>query len=117
MSLALLRTELETAFVLDARGRILACNDPERTPGPLFAMAGCVEGNLALVRHDLEDAAAAEMLALASALAPWHDAWRFPEGTAALIDRLAATGCPGPVRPGLIYALAEPRLQGASGPV
>jgi RimJ/RimL family protein N-acetyltransferase len=54
----------ETAFVLDARGRILHNNEPTTTAGPRFWMAGCATSNLFLLHADVSASTAAKIAEL-----------------------------------------------------
>jgi hypothetical protein len=55
--LALVRTQLASAFVFYAEGHIVAHNDPSRTPADFkILLSGCTEGNIGLLAADLDDA-------------------------------------------------------------
>ena len=66
-----LKAQATTLFALTATGRIRCENDPDRSPGPLLYVAGCEEGNLAFVRHDVADEVAETASALVEEQAPW----------------------------------------------
>ena len=61
-----LQVQRRTGFVLDAHGRLLAVNSPDRARPPRFVLAGCVSGNLASVSAELDEATADGLLALAA---------------------------------------------------
>jgi hypothetical protein len=54
----------ETAFVLDANGRIVHNNEPTPTAGPRLWMAGCATGNRFLLHEDISASTAAKVAAL-----------------------------------------------------
>lgn len=60
----LLSVEFQTLFVLN-NGRIERENDPDRSPGPRFWLAGCRSGNLVGIGADIDDDIAAELASLA----------------------------------------------------
>ncbi|MGE0239001.1 MAG: GNAT family N-acetyltransferase [Parvibaculaceae bacterium] len=70
--LALIAVDFRTLFVPAGDRRIERENDPDRSPGPLFWLAGCAQGNIAGVRQDVSDAVARELLALADTEPPFH---------------------------------------------
>ncbi len=61
-----LKIGAESSFALDAYGRLLRQNDPDRSPAPRFSLVGCAEGNIAYFRRDVsaETVAAIERLVL-----------------------------------------------------
>lgn len=105
--LAVLELDTRTMFVLDANGRILRENDPDRSPGPRVFIAGCPAGNLVRVRADVPDAAEIERI-VASA-PPWFDALQPPPW----LDRASASLGPVTVTASLIYALPRHAVQPA----
>jgi hypothetical protein len=68
-----LKIDYRTLFVLTPDGRIERENDPDRSPGPRFWLAGCAEGNVFGVRADVPDEIGAEMGALAAREPPFTD--------------------------------------------
>ncbi|WP_119274580.1 GNAT family N-acetyltransferase [Taklimakanibacter deserti] len=70
--LALVAIDFRTLFVPGAPGRILRENDPDRSAGPLFWLGGSAQGNVAGVHQDVDDAVAAELLALSRSEPPFH---------------------------------------------
>jgi hypothetical protein len=69
----LLAIQFQTAFVLERSGLILATNDPDRSPAPRFAIAGCASGNIYGVRADVADGIAAQLMDLAASEPPFFD--------------------------------------------
>ena len=59
--LELLALHRQTAFTFDDRGRMQHESAPDRSPGRRFSFAGCQDGNLAVVRHDVPDPVAREL--------------------------------------------------------
>jgi hypothetical protein len=112
--LELLRLDVETLFVMSTRERIERVNDPEHSIGPKLFFAGCAEGNLARVRHDIDDATTAKLLAIAAEEPPWRDPWTLPQCIGKLLDVFSNSAPPavGPaswipmtVGTGVIYEL------------
>lgn len=66
-----LNIDYRTLFRLSAGGRIEAENDPDRSPGPRFWLAGCAEGNVFGVRSDIPGDIIAELQTLATAEPPF----------------------------------------------
>jgi hypothetical protein len=73
--LDLLRTDVETLFVLDRRGRIVGTNSLDRPaiPAPRMHLAGCASGNMVFFRHDVQDGTVRAVQALADSEAPLTD--------------------------------------------
>jgi GNAT acetyltransferase-like protein len=69
----LLAIQFQTALVLERSGRILTMNDPDRSPAPRFALAGCASGNIYGVRADVSDGVAAQLIDLAASEPPFFD--------------------------------------------
>jgi hypothetical protein len=69
----LLAIQFRTMFVLERSGRILTTNDPDRSPAPRFALAGCASGNIYGVRADVADGIAAQLMDLAASEPPFFD--------------------------------------------
>ena len=110
----LLHLDVETLFVITGNGRIERVDDPEHSVPPKLFFAGCAEGNLARVRHDIDDDTAAQLLAIAAGEAPWRDPWTLPQCIGKLLDVLsnaappaigAASRIPMTVGVGVIYEL------------
>ncbi|MCG7506793.1 GNAT family N-acetyltransferase [Mesorhizobium retamae] len=59
--------DYRTLFHLDQNRRIERENDPDRSPGPRFWLAGAAEGNMFGIGADVDDRTAAELESLASA--------------------------------------------------
>jgi len=69
----LLAIQFHTVFVFERSGRILTLNDPDRSPAPRFALAGCPSGNFYGVRADVSDGIAAQLMDLAASEPPFFD--------------------------------------------
>ena len=67
-----------TGFVLNGAGRILRANDPIGSAGPLFYIAGCAEGNLFLLRHDVSVPTARDLSELARSERPLAERHSLP---------------------------------------
>lgn len=103
--LELLRTQYHTLFATTASGRIERENDPDRSPGPAFWLAGCAEGNIAGVRFDVPEEIAARILDLAATEPPFFTRDGFPKH----LDRYADLLSTAPLRSRLGIG-AESRL-------
>lgn len=99
----------ETKFVLSVSGRILRENDPDRSPGPRLFVAGCPTGNLALVRHDVSDRTATQVLNLLAAEPPWLKPAACPQRFGEVMQLLLREQPVSSVEASLIYTL--PRLR------
>jgi len=64
--LRLLNVDVRTSFVLSSSERIERQNDPDCSPGPRLFFAGCPQGNIVRLRHDVEDRIARRLLAIAA---------------------------------------------------
>ena len=64
--LRLLHVDGDTLFVMSSSGRIERQNDPDCSPGPRLFFAGCPNGNIVRVRHDVEHQIAQRLLAIAA---------------------------------------------------
>lgn len=64
---------LQTAFVLDAAGRIVSTREPQPTPGPIFALVRSAERCVWAVRAGAAQAVADELNRLAQAEPPTSD--------------------------------------------
>ena len=60
----LLALQAATSFVLSPAGRILRLNSPDEVAPPRMYLAGCAEGWIVRLRHDVDDATAAAIEAL-----------------------------------------------------
>jgi hypothetical protein len=87
--LELLRIEVDTSFAMSASDRIERTRDPDGSLAPRLFLAGCPQGNLARVRHDVADETAERLLAIAAEEPPWWNPWAFPQCIAKLIDVLS----------------------------
>lgn len=90
--LDLLHLEGRTLFVLTAQGLILRENDPDRSPGPQFWLAGSVEGNVARLNHAVAGDVAAKIAALAAGEPPFHEPATLPRHIARYEELLATAG-------------------------
>lgn len=88
--LRLLTLETAAGFGLSRSDRILHQNDPDNSPGPRLFFAGCTGGNLVRVRHDVDDAAAANLLVLAGKERAWTDQHALPSFLDSAVARLSA---------------------------
>jgi hypothetical protein len=89
--LELLRTGVDTLFVTSAAGRIKRSNDPDRSIGPKLFFAGCAKGNLACVRHDIDEETAAKLLGIAANEPPGRDPRTLPQCIGKLLDTFSNT--------------------------
>src|SRR6266545_1776104 len=69
----LLAIQFQTVFAFERPGRILTSNDPDRSPAPRFALAGCASGNIYGVRADVADGIAGQLMGLAASEPPFFD--------------------------------------------
>lgn len=70
--LDLLALEGRTLYVLTPAGRIARENDPDRSPGPRFWIAGCAGGTVARLHRNLAPGIATEIEALAAREPPFE---------------------------------------------
>jgi hypothetical protein len=105
--LALLHVDMATTFVISGSGRIERENDPDFSPGPRLAFAGCSQGNIARVRHDVDQQLAAKLLAISAEETPWRDADVLPPCVAKIIDILSCEQPVVTVAPGVIFRLSN----------
>jgi len=112
--LELLRLDVEALWVTSAGGRMERVNAPDRSLAWKLFFAGCAEGNLVRVRHDIDDATAAKLLAICGGEPPWRDPWQLPQCIGKLLDVFsnsappatgAASRIPMTVGTGVIYEL------------
>lgn len=80
--LDLLALEGRTLYVLTPAGRIARENDPDRSPGPRFWLAGCASGTVARLHHDLAPGIGAEIEVLAAQEPPFDEPGALPRFTA-----------------------------------
>src|SRR5689334_16696461 len=92
--LDLLQLEGRTLFVLTAQGLILRENDPDRSPGPKFWLAGSAEGNAVLLHQSVAPDIAAAIETLAAAEPPFHAPATLPRFIARYEELLATQGAP-----------------------
>jgi hypothetical protein len=97
--LALLQLEIETGQVMVAPARFVRVNSPGAAPGPLVALAGCAEGNVAAVRADVDDGVARRVLEAVADAPAWADGDRPPDWAAAVaamvgVDQTTLAGGP-----------------------
>ncbi|MBO0729401.1 MAG: hypothetical protein J2P57_09095 [Acidimicrobiaceae bacterium] len=106
--LELLDLHRQTAFTFDQRGRMIYERAPDRSRGPRFRLAGCPEGNLAIIRDDVPDDAAEKLERLVALEPPlwWSDATALRP-----TEYLAALEVDGPVNDdyfGLLWVFPSP---------
>jgi hypothetical protein len=106
--LGLLAVHAATRYALTKSGRILHWTDPKRSPGPRFAIAGCAQGNVILIGHDVGEETARALLALAAGEPPFCE----PGGAPVHLDeyiQLLAREAPVEKREpdGLLYSFPE----------
>jgi RimJ/RimL family protein N-acetyltransferase len=76
--LDLLDLEGRTLYVLTPEGRIIRENDPDRSAGPQFWLAGCVGGTVARLHRTLAPDTAAEIAALVAREPPFDEPGALP---------------------------------------
>jgi GNAT superfamily N-acetyltransferase len=103
----LLAVDMATIFVTNGAGRIVRLNDPDRSLGPRLCLAGCLEGNLVRVRHDVSDRIAQGLLALVQAELPWFDPDVEPRCLRDLLDLLSAGASAPIVTTSVLYRLPQ----------
>ena len=87
----LLAIQFQTTFVLERSGRILTTNDPDCSPAPRFALAGCAAGNIYGVRADVADGIAVQLTDLAASEPPFCDPLGAPRHLDRYVELLART--------------------------
>jgi Acetyltransferase (GNAT) domain len=113
--LAALALQPETVFVLDGDGRILRSRAPDAKPGPRMYFAGCDEGNVIRLRHDVGDAVATEIARLAAEEPPFRDAGIPPIHMQRYVDLLATDASVEHAELGWVWAFPRKlRLAGAA---
>jgi hypothetical protein len=112
--LKLLQLDVETLFGMSPSKRIERQNDPDGSPAPRLFFAGCTQGNIVRVRHDIDDEVAERLHAITANEPPWRDPWALPECIGKLLDVLSnappfvtgpASRIPLSVGTGVIYQL------------
>lgn len=71
--LPVLEIHRRTAFTFDERGRMVHESAPDRSRGKRFSFTGCPDGNLGVVRDDVADAVAVELMRLLADEPPLSD--------------------------------------------
>ena len=69
-NLEILDIHRQTAFTFDAQGRMIHESAPNQSPGRRFSFAGCRDGNLAVVRADVPEPVARELVHLVASEPP-----------------------------------------------
>ena len=101
--LALAEIDIATVFTHDARGRIVANNEPDGDPAPRFIFGRTREGNIWRVRHDVPAPIAQELEALATAEPVSDDLEAPPVHLDAMIEALRPGHEPGVPERDLAY--------------
>jgi len=110
--LRLLHLDIQTTFVISGSERIERENDPDRSSGPRLFFAGCPQGNIARVRHDVADQTALGLLAVAAKEPPWRDPDVLPQCVGKITDLLSREQPAVTIAPGIIYRLPHgPRYE------
>jgi hypothetical protein len=87
---ALMALQVEALFVHDARGRLLHTREADPQPAPRFFLGRTRAGSLWRVRHDLPDALADQLNAIAAGEPPLSD----PRQKPVQLDRIRELLCP-----------------------
>jgi hypothetical protein len=87
----LLAIQFQTVFAFERPGRILTLNDPDRSPAPRFALAGCASRNIYGVRADVADGIAGQLMGLAASEPPFLDRLGTPRHLDRYIELLSRT--------------------------
>lgn len=90
--LDLLHLEGRTLFVTTPQGRIARENEPDRSAGPKFWLAGCAAGNVARLHRGVADKVAAEIEALVAGEPPFHAPGTLPRQCEHYVWLLSADG-------------------------
>jgi len=118
--LELLALEMETGLVMAGPHRFVRENSPNARDGPLIALAGCADGNVAAAHADLDDGLTRRALDFVVAAPAWVDGARLPPwiGALAAIVRVGPetlAGGPAWLLPnGLTFAHAARMVAGES---
>src|ERR1019366_6071361 len=87
-NLEILDIHRQTAFTFDAHGRMIHESAPNQSPGRRFSFAGCRDGNLAVVRADVPEPVARELVHLVASEPPLANAESEPVHLAEYRDLL-----------------------------
>ncbi|MDO8378974.1 GNAT family N-acetyltransferase [Phenylobacterium sp.] len=117
MALALLETNLATAFVTSETGRIVSENEPGLPPGPRLYLAGCRDGTRVRLRHDVDDETARIIEALVARQAPWVDPATDPACLADLLALLALLAPVESVSRSILYRMPHGLTQRAGATI
>jgi hypothetical protein len=101
----LLEVDARTLFLLSHDERIDRENDPDRSPGPAFWMAGCGSGNVLRLRTDIADEIAAKIETLAESEPPLAGVESRPQHLDRYLDMLGDGVAPMQATQELIYEL------------
>ncbi|TKT74916.1 GNAT family N-acetyltransferase [Aquamicrobium sp. LC103] len=101
----LLGIDYRTLFLLAANGRIERENDPDRSPGPRFWLAGCASGNVFGIRADVANEIAAEIGSIAASEPPFASHDGFPRHIERYVALLGKQASELRATSGLIYEL------------
>jgi hypothetical protein len=103
--LRLLELDVETLFAASPERRLLRQNPPDNGPAPRLFVGGCAGGNVLRLGSGVNEAVAADVLALAETEAAWTDPDRLPARLELLVERLPTGDAVGSPTPFLIYHL------------
>jgi len=106
--LGLLGLHRQTAFTFDDRGRMTCESAPDRSRGRRFSLAGCREGNLAVIRDDVSDPAARELELLVAQEPPLCLPESVPDHLESYLSVLDAEGSPVAPLFGLLWTFSGP---------
>ncbi len=113
--LLLLQVHRETGFVFDECGRMVHEGAPDRSRGRRFYFTGCADGNLAVIREDVLDDAAARLEWLLSQEPAFAD----PDAVPINLERYRAVLRSGGAQPesflGLLWVFLGPLSFGDDG--
>ncbi|HZC15439.1 MAG TPA: hypothetical protein VE309_01640, partial [Caulobacteraceae bacterium] len=98
--LELLKRDVAISYVISGAGRIQRgparpsgprkeFAPPQRSAGPRLHFAGCADGAVAHLRHDVDDEIAARVLAFAETAPRWSDPDTPPNGLGAILALLS----------------------------
>jgi hypothetical protein len=103
----LLAIQYRATFVTDGAGRIIRTNDPDRSAGPLFWLAGSKGGNVFGVRADVADSVAQGLLALAASEPPFAEPNGAPQHLDSYLALLTRNGVAPQYTPGVTYEVSR----------
>jgi hypothetical protein len=95
----LLRLQFASAFVLNAEGRLVFHNDPDRSRAPLVAISGCAERCICALRDDVAGREAEEVLRMVAEGAPFAEDALTIDHVARIFGRTKDDGSAGLVWP------------------